>query len=39
MAVHFVLEEMGVDYQLALVDRKSNAQKSQEYMALNPTST
>ena len=37
MAVHFVLEEMGVDYQLALVDRKSNAQISQEYMALNPT--
>jgi len=36
MAPHFVLEEMGVDYQLILVDRKSNAQKSSEYLALNP---
>ena len=36
MAPHFVLEEMGVDYQLNLVDRKSNAQKSTEYLNLNP---
>ena len=37
MAPHFVLEEMGVDYQLNLVNRKSNAQKSNEYLKLNPT--
>ena len=37
MAPHFVLEELGVDYELILVDRKSNAQKSGEYLALNPT--
>ena len=37
MAPHFVLEEMGIDYQLQLVDRKSNAHKSDEYFALNPT--
>ena len=37
MAPHFVLEEMGIDYQLQLVDRKSNAHKSDEYLALNPT--
>jgi len=36
MAPHFVLEEMGVDYELILVDRKSNAQKAREYLALNP---
>ncbi len=36
-APHLVLEEMGADYELVLVDRKSNAQKSEEYMALNPT--
>ncbi len=32
-----VLEEMSADYELVLVDRKSNAQKSEEYMTLNPT--
>ncbi|TQV88317.1 glutathione S-transferase family protein [Aliikangiella coralliicola] len=37
MAPHFVLEELGVDFELLLVDRKSNAQKSADYMALNPT--
>lgn len=37
MAPHFVLEEIGIDYQLNLVDRKSNAQKSTEYLNLNPT--
>jgi glutathione S-transferase len=36
MAPHFVLEEMGVDYELNLVDRKSNAQKSRKYLELNP---
>ena len=37
LAPHFVLEEMGVDFELVLVDRKSKAQKSSAYMALNPT--
>jgi len=36
-APHLLLEEMGVDYELFLVDRKTNAQKSEQYMALNPT--
>jgi len=36
-APHLVLEEMGVDYELSLVDRAVNAQKSDQYMALNPT--
>jgi len=36
MAPHFVLEEMGAEYQLTLVDRKTNAQKSNGYLALNP---
>jgi glutathione S-transferase len=35
-APHLVLEEMGVDYELVLVDRKSKAQKSAEYVRLNP---
>ena len=33
---HVLLEEIGVPYELALVDRKANAQKSAEYLALNP---
>ncbi len=37
LAPHFVLEELGVEYQLCLVDRKSNAQKSSAYTRLNPT--
>jgi len=37
MAPHFVLEEMGIDYKLQLVDRKSNAHKSDDYLSLNPT--
>ncbi|PAJ74954.1 glutathione S-transferase [Pseudoalteromonas sp. NBT06-2] len=37
MAPHFVLEEMGLDYTLQLVDRHSNAHKSDEYLVLNPT--
>ncbi len=36
-APHLVLEEINADYELVLVDRKSNAQKSEGYMALNPT--
>lgn len=37
MAPHFVLEALKVDFELILVDRKSNAQKSDEYLALNPS--
>ena len=36
MAPHFVLEALNVDFELIEVDRKSNAQKSSEYLALNP---
>ncbi|WP_105190530.1 glutathione S-transferase family protein [Pseudoalteromonas sp. T1lg48] len=36
MAPHFILEELKVDFELIKVDRKSNAQKSQDYLALNP---
>ncbi len=36
MAPHFILEELGVDFKLITVDRKSNAQKSAKYLALNP---
>ncbi|MFT5757610.1 MAG: glutathione S-transferase [Alteromonadaceae bacterium] len=36
MAPHFVLEALDVDFELILVDRKSNAQQSDEYLALNP---
>ena len=36
LAPHFVLQEMGVEFELALVDRKKNVQKSDEYMVLNP---
>jgi glutathione S-transferase len=35
-APHMVLEELGADYELMLVDRTVNAQKSKEYMKLNP---
>ncbi len=35
-APHMVLEEMGADYELMLVDRTVNAQKSKEYLKLNP---
>ena len=35
-APHMVLEELGQDYKLALVDRTRNAQKSQDYLNLNP---
>ncbi|WOH36361.1 glutathione S-transferase family protein [Thalassotalea fonticola] len=36
MAPHFVLEALNVDFELILVDRKNNAQKSKDYLALNP---
>ena len=34
---HMLLREIGVPFELRLVDRDSNAQKSPEYLALNPT--
>ncbi|RZI44726.1 glutathione S-transferase family protein [Herbaspirillum sp. HC18] len=37
LAPHMLLEELGVDYELVLVDRESNAHKSAEYLKLNPT--
>jgi glutathione S-transferase len=36
-APHLLLAEMGLDFELVLVDRKSNEQKSSEYLLLNPT--
>ena len=33
---HMVLREIGAPFELRLVDRKSNAQKSAEYLKLNP---
>jgi glutathione S-transferase len=36
MAPHFILEELKVDFELITVDRKSNAQKFKDYLALNP---
>jgi glutathione S-transferase len=35
-APHMVLEELGQQYDLVLVDRRSNAQKSTEYLKINP---
>lgn len=37
MAPHLILEELQVDFELILVDRKSNEHKSAAYMVLNPT--
>jgi glutathione S-transferase len=37
LAPHILLEELGVDFELVLVDRTRNAHKSPEYLALNPT--
>jgi glutathione S-transferase len=34
---HVLLEEIGAPYELALVDRNNNAQKSPEYLKLNPS--
>lgn len=36
MAPHFILEALTLDFELVLVDRKTNAQKSDAYLALNP---
>ncbi len=36
MAPHIVLKVLGVDFELLTVDRDNNAQKSKEYLALNP---
>src|SRR5246127_850888 len=35
-APHMVLEELGQKYDLVLVDRTMNAQKSKEYLTINP---
>ena len=37
LAPHIVLEEIGVDYELILIDRNKNAHKSPEYLELNPS--
>jgi len=36
LAPHLLLSETNVDYSLKLVDRNQNAQKSKEYLKLNP---
>ena len=36
-APHMLLKELGVDFELVLIDRKSEEQKSQKYLELNPT--
>jgi len=36
LAPHIILEEMGAEFELVLVDRKKNAQRSAEYLSLNP---
>jgi len=36
LAPHLLLEEIGAEYQLALVDRSINAQKSPAYLRMNP---
>ena len=36
LAPHLLLAETNLEYSLKLVDRKSNAQKSKEYLKLNP---
>ena len=36
LAPHFILEELGVPFQLRLVDRKTSGQKDPGYMQLNP---
>jgi glutathione S-transferase len=35
-APHMLLEEIGANYDLVLVDRANNAQKSREYLKINP---
>ena len=36
MAPHLILEELKADFELIKIDRTKNAQKSSEYLALNP---
>lgn len=36
LAPHFLLHHMQLPYELALVDKKSNSQKSADYLKLNP---
>ncbi|MBI3525872.1 MAG: glutathione S-transferase [Betaproteobacteria bacterium] len=36
LAPHILLEEIGAEYKLVLVDRSQNQQKSPEYLKLNP---
>jgi glutathione S-transferase len=36
LAPHFILEELGVPFQLRLVDRAQNAQKDVTYLERNP---
>jgi glutathione S-transferase len=36
MAPHILLQEMGIDFQLRLVDRNRNEHKSPEFLKLNP---
>lgn len=36
-APHLILKDLGLDYKLELVDRKTDAQKSEDYLKLNPT--
>jgi glutathione S-transferase len=37
LAPHLVLEELGLEFKLILVDREANAHNSADYLALNPT--
>src|SRR5688572_31927675 len=39
LAPHVLLEEMGVPFTLRLVDRTKDAQRSPEYLTLNPNGT
>nr|CAA6830548.1 MAG: Glutathione S-transferase (EC [uncultured Thiotrichaceae bacterium] len=36
-APHMVLQELGAEHELVLVDRKSEVQKGQDYLKINPT--
>ena len=35
-APHAIINEVGVDVELVMVDRATNAQKSPEYLKINP---